>query len=87
MSILCKQPYVIVRRKVERQKRYPDEVEKVKKAAVSGIELVFGHRGMAGEDSIQAKAPDMKTAQALSQALGGADIVCGPSRTEAKVPE
>jgi hypothetical protein len=85
-TILCQEPYVLVERKIKRSKRYPEVVEKVKKTGVAGIELVFGHRGMAGEDSIQAKVKDMKTAQALSKALGGADIVCGAPRTEAKVP-
>jgi hypothetical protein len=48
---------------------------------------MFGHRGMAGVDSIQAKLADMKSARELSKSLGGAQIVCGPPRTEAPVPE
>ncbi len=83
---LCTEPYVIIESHVKRTKKYADVIDKVKGAGVSGVSLVFGHRGMAGVDSIQAKAPDMKTAHALSKALGGAAIVCGAPRTEAKVP-
>lgn len=84
---LCKQPYVIVESNIKRTKKYPEAVAKVEKAKVAASALVFGHRGMAGIDSIQAKLSDMKAARELSKALGGAEIVCGPPRTEAPVPE
>jgi hypothetical protein len=83
---LCQEPYVIVRRDIKRTERYPDEVAKVQKAGVSGAELVFGHRGMFGEDAIQAKLSNMTSARKLSKALGGADIVCGEPRNVLEVP-
>lgn len=84
---LCAEPYVIVESNIKRTKKYPEAIAKVKSSKVAISALVFGHRGMAGVDSIQAKLADMKAARELGKALGGAQIVCGAPRTEAPVPE
>jgi hypothetical protein len=83
---LCREPYVIVKSKIKRTERFADVVEKVKGTKVPVAALVFGHRGMLGADSVQAKMTDMKGAQELAKALAGAEIVCGAPRTEAPVP-
>lgn len=84
---LCREPYVIVESNIKRSQKYPEAIAKVKNSKVAVTAIVFGHRGMAGVDSLQAKLADMKAARELAKAVGGAQIVCGAPRTEAPVPE
>jgi hypothetical protein len=77
---LCTEPYVVVRKDIKRGKKYTEEADAVKKAGVAGAALLFGIRGMKGEDALEAKVPDMAGARTLAQALGKAEIICGAPR-------
>ncbi len=81
---LCKTPYVTVRADVDRSKRYPEDVKKVKESGVEA-ELVFGHRGMEGKKLLEAKVADMAAARKLAKAISSAGITCGEPRDVQKL--
>lgn len=80
-TALCSEPYVIVQAVEKRDpKAVTADIAKVKEAGLTKVELLFGHRGLEGQDALQAKVSNMTDAQALSRHLGAAAIVCGAPR-------